>query len=205
MGPIKPGWDEFVNNSGSTIPARGIVRCKGMAILEAGRVQLSVDQPNSYGDVGNCFVIGPVQVKNGKYGSCTRTALSGVVEALYDETSGTPAYGTTWGPVSGSFKMSAKGQGWFCLGAPTNTTLKIALFSPMPMAIVRGKIASSVAAGATGTLTVWTGDFGSEATTGLTISNVFNPGSCAVTTTGIATAHYVPDNQRWQFIVGTTA
>lgn len=156
MNPIKPGWEEFVNNSGSTIPARGIVRVKDVVTLEPGRIQLKVDQPNTYGDIGNCFIIGPVPVISGKYGSCTRTAESGVVTALYDEATGTPAYGQQWGPISGSFKLSAKGQGWLCLGAPVNTSRKLALFTPMPITELRGVVTGGdIADGATGTIKVY--------------------------------------------------
>lgn len=130
----KPGWEEFVNNSGSTIPGRGIIRITGVTALQPGRLQLTAATPNASSDAGDCFVIGPVPVLSGKYGSCTRTAMSGVVTCLYDETSGTPAAGAEWGPKSGSFKMDFTGKGWLCLGAPVNLTRKLALFMAMPSA-----------------------------------------------------------------------
>ena len=149
-------WFEFKNNNAGQVPARGIVRITGASVVSPGRVVLTADQPNSYGDVGQCFVIGPVPVSTGKYGVCTRLGDSGIVTALYDDATGTPAYGSTWGPVSGSFKLSAKGQGWLCLGAPVNTTNKLALFAPAPITILHGTTTGGdIADGSTGTVEVY--------------------------------------------------
>jgi hypothetical protein len=165
-------WLEFVNANAGQIPAYAIVRVTGVSSVEAGRVVLTVDQPNAFGCQSNCFVNGPVPVSAGQYGYCTR---SGPMVALYDPADGTPAFGDAWGPRNGTWKLKKNTGGFFCLGAPTNASLGLALFAPLPMLTVRGKTAAAaINKGASGTINIYTGGLGSETDSGQTLANVYN-------------------------------
>jgi hypothetical protein len=164
-------WMEFLNANAGTIPAYGVVRATGISIPEAGRVLLSVDQPNTFGCQAQCFVNSPVPVAAGKYGYATRT---GALVALYDLADGTPAYGQAWGPRAGTWKLKKNTGGFFVLGV-SNTTLGLALVVPLPMLTFRGKTtAGAIAKGATGTINIYAGALGSETDTGQTMANVYN-------------------------------
>jgi hypothetical protein len=195
---------EFLNQNAGSIPAYGVVRVTGVSIVEAGRVVLTVDQPNTYGCQANCFINGPVAVSPGQYGYCTR---SGALVALYDTADGTPALGDAWGPRSGTWKLKKNAGGFFCLGPPTNSGLGLALFAPLPMLSFRGQPTADVTAGSSGTVNVYTGTFGSETQpTGTpSVSNVRNDSSCTVKGSQICTVQYVPDNGGWQFVNGKTS
>ncbi len=194
---------EFLNQNAGTIPAYGVVRVTGVSIVEAGRVVLTVDQPNAYGCQANCFINGTVAVSAGQYGSCMR---AGALVALYDTADGTPAFGDAWGPRSGTWKLKKNTGGFFCLGPPTNSGLGLALFAPLPMLSFRGQPTADVAAGASGTVNIYAGAFGSEtALSGQSISNVRNDSSCTVKGNQICTVIYVPDNGGWQFVNGKTS
>jgi hypothetical protein len=190
-------WQEFLNNNAAQAPAYGLLRATGVSIVEPGRVVLTVDQPNAFGCQANCFVNGPVPVAAGQYGYCTR---GGPLVALYETSDGTPAFGDSWGPRSGTWKLKKNTGGFFCLGGPTNAGLGLALFVPLPMLTVRGQVSSDVASGSNGTLTVYTGAFGSETSTSQTIANVQNNSSCTIKANKMATAKYVLDNGGWEFV-----
>jgi hypothetical protein len=164
-------WHEFINNNAAQIPAYGVVRATGMSIIEAGRVVLTVDQPNTFGCQANCFVNGPVAVSAGQYGYATR---SGPVVGLYETADGTPAFGEAWGPRNGTWKLKKNTGGFFALGA-TNTALGLALFVPHPMLTFRGKTtAAAINKGASGSINIYTGALGSETDSGQTMSGVYN-------------------------------
>jgi hypothetical protein len=146
MPQVPFGWYEFKNNAAGTVPARGIIRITGTTVVDAGRVVLQGAKPNTYGDVGTMFINGPVDVATGKYGICTRIGQAGLVTAVYDSGTGTPAYGQTWGPIDSSFKMSRISQGWFCEGVATNAGQSLALFRELPMRSFRGKMTSTLSA-----------------------------------------------------------
>ena len=120
-----------------TVPAYGVMRVTDVVVLEPGRVVVTTDQPNADGDTGDHVINHPVNVAAGATGRCTRV---GILAALYDESSGTPANGDSWGPASGSWKLTKDKAGFFCLGAPTNTTLHLAMFSPQPPSSSGGSI-----------------------------------------------------------------
>jgi|GEM_PF-4674563 len=122
-------WLEFRNDNAGTVPAYGVMQVTDVVVLEPGRVVVTVDQPDSSGDTGNCVINGPVDVASGDTGICTRT---GVLAALYDDGSGTPAAGDSWGPAASSWKLTKNSGGFLSLGAPTNTTLHLAMFSLQP-------------------------------------------------------------------------
>jgi hypothetical protein len=199
----KPNWVKFKNANAGTVPARGIVRVTGISIIEDGDICLTVDQPNVYGDVGFCMVNGPVAVPSGSYGVCTR---AGIISAYYDSAQ-TPAQGDQWGPINASWKMTKGSGGWISCGAPTNTSLNLALFIAKPLGVVRGQLASDCATDtASGTFTVWTGaSNGSALSPTQTIPSVFNASSCTIKASKTAAAYWFDDGGGWQFVNGHTS
>lgn len=159
-------WLAFRNDSGSTVPAFGIVRVTDVADVTAGIVLVGA-QPNTYGCQANCFVNSMHDVLDGEYGRCTR---SPVLVGLYDDSDGSPAYGDAWGPQNGTWKLKKNTGGFFCLGAPTNTTQFLALFSPVPMTTLEAQAASLTIAPGSPTMTVFWGTLGSETTTSQTLT-----------------------------------
>ncbi len=190
-------WLEFVNNSSTPVPAYGIVRVTGVAIVEPGHVVLTVDQPNTFGCQANCFVNGPVAVTAGQYGYGTR---SGPMVALYDPADGAPAFGDAWGPRPGTWKLKKQTGGFFCLGPPTNSTSAVALFAPLPMLTFRGKtIAAAINKGASGTINIFTGSLGSETDSGQSMPGVYNRYANAAQGKWV-TCGWNYDNQGWELI-----
>jgi hypothetical protein len=189
-------WHEFVNSGASQVPAYGIVRATGLSVVEAGRVLLTVDQPNTFGCQANCLVNGLVAVNAGARGYATR---SGPLVALYDTADGTPAFGDAWGPRSGTWKLKKNTGGFFSLGA-TNAVAGLALFAPLPMLTFRGKTtAAAINKGGSGTINIYTGALGSETDSGQTMPNVYNRFANAAQGKWV-TCGWNFDNQGWELI-----
>lgn len=208
MNPVgslgQMSWVGFVNNNAGTVPPFGVMRVTGISIVEAGRVVLTCDQPNSYGDLANCVINGPVNVASGAYGSCTRAWMT---LALYDN-GNSPSLGQMWGPVNGSWKLTKNSIGWLAQGSPTNSGNSLALFSPVIVDSVRGTIASDAAPDSNSTLTVNVGAYGSESATAFTISNVRNASDCTLKSGSGAKIHRATYDWAvpgWEFDVGRTA
>ncbi|MBS0263893.1 MAG: hypothetical protein JSS02_18285 [Planctomycetes bacterium] len=164
-------WTEFVNNNAASVPAYGVLRATGVSVIEPGRVVVTADMPQTFGCQAQCLINSPVAVAAGQMGYATRT---GVLVALYDAADGTPAFGQAWGPRAGSWKLKRNTGGFFMLGA-TNTTLGLALVTPLPMLTLRGKtLSGGLAKGTTGTITIYAGPLGSETDTGQTMAGVYN-------------------------------
>lgn len=197
-------WFEFQNQNAAQVPAFGLMRVTGITVVEAGRVVITCDQPNAYGSQYAHMVNGDTPVSQNDYGVCTRF---GLFPALYDNADGTPGFGDLWGPRNGTWKLKKNTGGFFVYGVP-NSSAFLALVQAAPMLSARGTIASDIAAGASGTLTVFTGAYGSETTTSQTISNVLNGSSCTLksnSATNIHRAVWDWDNGgQWQFDVGKT-
>jgi hypothetical protein len=201
-------WVEVKNNNAAQVPAYGIMRITGVSVVNTGRVVITVDQPNAYGDIGTCLINGPTPIPSGLYGMGTRM---GIITAYYDNGDGTPAFGDFWGPRTGTWKLKKNTGGFFCLGGPTNSGQNLALFVPSPMLIVRGTIASDAAPDSNSALTVYTGAYGSEATTGQSISNIRNASDCTLKSGSGARVHSaifdwtVGGGGGFQFAQGRTA
>lgn len=146
-------WFDFQNTDATLMPAFGVGIIADVKVVSADELTaFKIAQPSSYGSQYNAVINGPVDVPANSYGRCTR---SGVVLALYDSSDGTPQFGDAWGPRSGTWKLKKNTGGFFCLGAPTNTTLFLALFAPMPFLRFRGTADADIAIDATGTVSIF--------------------------------------------------
>lgn len=100
---------KWLNVSGSTIPAYGVVQFK--ANFAAGYNQAS----KSNGESGLYFVNGPVDVPNGAHGESLIWNHSRLVLI-----SGDPDVGEVVGPTAGSWEMSSSGVGFIVLHQPVD-------------------------------------------------------------------------------------
>lgn len=169
MFPTFPSL-EFRNDSAEKIPAFGIVRIIGLAVLEPGRVVLRGDKPNTFGCQYQCAVNGPTPVAAGKLGTCARAPF---LPALYDTSDGTPAVGEKWGPRDATWKLR-KNTGGFSVIGVTNPTAGLVLVQPAPFRSFVGKTDAAHAKGGTGTISIYAGTLGSETDTTVNMPNVFN-------------------------------
>ena len=193
----------FSNQSGGTIPAYGICLCGSGVVTNGANALPQAIQPNVYGCRQNFFINGPEPVTAGAPGLAQRGPRYLIA---YDSADGTPIGEDRWGPRNGTYLLKKNTGGFRVLGI-WDSGNHILIAESEPMWTVRGTIASDLAPDANGTLTVVTGAFGSEVSTGQTIPNVYNKSDCTVKSgsTKYHTAIYVPDNQSWQFMDARTA
>jgi hypothetical protein len=163
-------WLEYRNDSEQRIPAFGVVRITGLIVLEAGRVVLTADQPDTYGCQYQCAINGPLPINAGKLGTLTREPL---VPALVDTGDGVPAFGQAWGPRAGTWKLR-KNTGGFVIAGSTNASAGLALVEPAPLLSFVGKTDGPHVKGTTGTISIYVGTLGSESDTTINMTGVYN-------------------------------
>lgn len=160
----------FRNDAGEPIPAFGIVRITGLAVLEPGRVVLTAGKPNTYGCQWQCMVNGPTPVDTGKYGVCSRGPF---VAALYDTADSPPVAGERWGPRESTWKLRRNTGGFVVVGV-TKSSAGLVLVQPAAMLSFVGKTDAAHNKGATGTISIYAGTLGSETDTGVNMTGVYN-------------------------------
>lgn len=168
--PVADDWRVYRNDAGEQIPAFGIVRITGLAILEPGRVVLTGDKPNTYGSQWQCAVNGPSPVAAGTLGVCSRGSF---VAALYDTADSPPVAGEQWGPRDATWKLRRNTGGFVVVGV-TRPSSGLALVQPVAMLSFVGKTDAAHNKGATGAVSIYTGTLGSETDTGVNMTGVYN-------------------------------
>lgn len=165
-------WEEFRNDSGEEIPAFAVMRCTGGAIVDDGRVIISMEKPNAYGSQYMHYINGPMKVAANKFGLCT---LSRGAPALYDSADGTPGFGEMWGPRTGTWKLK-KNTGGFQVVYPANTTDFYVMVQQAPMLSFLGKTDASVVKSASVTVSIYagTGAPGAETDTTVNMTSVYS-------------------------------
>ncbi|MFN0055921.1 MAG: hypothetical protein ACKV0T_27570 [Planctomycetales bacterium] len=163
-------WFTYRNDSGEKIPAFGIVRLTGVAVLEPGRVVLTAGRPNTFGCQWQCAINGPTPIQADRLGVCTRSPQ---VAALYETADGTPHFGEQWGPRDGGWKLRKQTGGFGVVGV-TNSTAGLVLVEPHPLLSFVGKTDAAHNKGATGTVSIFAGPLGSETDTLANMTGVHN-------------------------------
>lgn len=115
------------NLSGQVVPPWAVVQIIGAPAVNAEEFY-SVSQPNG-ASKAKYLLNGPQSIAIGGYGACTDTYPAGVLWAGVTP----PAIGVEWGPVVGSWAMSASGTGFLILGGVTtisaqNGTVRVTSF-----------------------------------------------------------------------------
>ena len=117
---FSPGGIPFRNDSGKTIPAYGVMRITGTAVVE-GMPVLTVDQPDT--NFHRSFLLnGPVDIPTGGESSSYGTAQGGAYPtyALFDKDTlpdgqSSPKLGDHWGADSASWKLAYGREGFYVL------------------------------------------------------------------------------------------
>jgi hypothetical protein len=115
------GGIPFRNDSGQTIPAYGVMRITGVAVVE-GMPVLTVDQPDD--QFHRTFLLnGPVDIPASGESTGYGTAQDGSYPAfaLFDDSTlpgsqSSPNLGDHWGVDNGSWKLSYGREGFYVLG-----------------------------------------------------------------------------------------
>jgi hypothetical protein len=126
-------WIEYYNDSGEEIPAFGVMRISGMRKKD-GRPVIECKKPHTFGSQGQHRINGPVPVESSQYGVCL---IGNHVAALYDTADGTPAFGESWGPRDGTWKLKKNTGGFRVLGN-ADTTNGVVVVVSVPMMLDRG-------------------------------------------------------------------
>lgn len=160
-------WEiPFKNDSGETVPPFACMRVKGIETL-GDRSIVTIGKPNTYGSQFSHYLNGPIEVANGKYGSCTN-----VFPAIAKSGTGTLTNGTLWGPRSGVWTVEVKTGGFIVVGQHSSG---LAIVDRFPMLAFTGKFDSNVSQGGTGTVSIyWQGvDTGANMTGVYAVSQAF--------------------------------
>lgn len=147
------------NDSNETIPGFAVMRVTGAAHDAAGQFYLRVDKPDDSFQT-YYLVNGPFPIPAGKFGVADDDYPC---YAAYDDGSGTPAFGDSWGAKSGSWKLAPNRDGFDVLG---NSTAGRVLVRQHKVTQLIGKLAADLSSGSTASATVWLGAGGSEAASG---------------------------------------
>jgi len=192
----------FINQSGESIPPGSVLRATGFSRRTNGQTVITVAKPNTYGSQDMHFIsnwCGPT-IADGKYGTCQD--ISQPMLAAYASGDGTPAFGQRWGPRNNVWNLKKSTLGWRVIGLqsiPTgDTPLTFAVVIREPMWWFRGQPTGDVAAGASGTVTI----FYNGTTTSVTMANVLNDSSCTVKGSQNCRVLYNNDAEEsspWQF------
>lgn len=107
----------FINNSGESIPAWGVMRITGATVESSGARLLTVAKPNT--TLQRYYLVNSGDTcASSSTGVGTFLHHAGTV--LYD-TANTPAYGETWGPQSATWTIKKGNTGFVILGGNTGT------------------------------------------------------------------------------------
>lgn len=194
------------NGANSAIPAYGVALFNG-AQMEASSVPLPLlKQPDTFGCQYNFAIASPSGIPSSATGLAQMVGWGPLI-AAYDSADGTPSAGQCWGPRNGTWLLKKNTGGFRILGV-WDSSNHWALVWPEPMTSFRGQPTADIAAGNSGTVTIYTGAYGSEASTGVTKSSIQNNSSCTVKGSQICRCVWDWDSsgsELWQFDVGKTS
>lgn len=145
-------WLSYRNDASESVPAFGLLRVTGAAIdATTGKTKLTAAKPNS--TFNRWYAVnGPDPVAAGSHGRCT--LLAGPVFALCN--SATPAIDEEWGFTDGQWYLTQHRPGFIIIGGVTGSgSEQRALVLPREVRRLKGKPDSSIASGASGTVSVY--------------------------------------------------
>lgn len=147
-----PPTISVTNTSATTIPAYGVMLKTG---ITSNRT--TVKRPDTFGSQTNALINGPnaidsTEVANSSFHGDAQGG-DGPFIAAYDSAN-TPAYGEIWGPRSGSYLLQKNTGGFLVLGIVDSTNHYV-LVERVPFLRFRGVADSSIAADATGTVSIY--------------------------------------------------
>jgi hypothetical protein len=155
VAPALPKTMRFRNDAEEEIPAFAVMRVTGIETT-GGRATATVAKPSS--TFQRLYLVnGAVKVASGKFGE--GSWLSEANYVLYNASSGTPAYGESWGPKNGQWSLEEYRYGFTILGGNTGSddTARTGAIQHQVNGFI-GKTDSSHAKGATGTISIYDGN-----------------------------------------------
>jgi hypothetical protein len=169
------------NSTGAVIPACAVMRVTNWTNVDNG-VVANVAKPNAT-LFRRYLVNGPLAIG----AASTDEGYAGYLDnwdgpVMYG--SGTPALDEEWGATDAQWYLTKNRPGFIVAGSTTTTfnSTNILAARGYLLTQVLGKPNSNIALDASGTVNVWGGTPGSEATTGLSIPTVFAKTQALVTT-----------------------
>lgn len=164
LPPPTPDGIPIYNDTGSTLGKYSLVRPHAIRKVST-KIFIDVKQPDTTLRQ-NMLVVGDNDVPASSYGLAQRGPQ---VKVLYD--TGTPAIGEGYGPKPSQFTASKNYPCCLICDGIYDSSDKIMWARLVPIDIVLGKTNASHAAGASGTVNVYSGTVGSEAIiTSMTVS-----------------------------------
>jgi hypothetical protein len=167
------GWYPFKNVGSQTVPAFGVMRVTSSTESVTGdkhSVILKCQRPDT--TFSRIYAVnGPEDIAVDGFGLCRLPPFDNV-EVLYD-TADSPAFGEGWGPQPSSFKLKKNyPQTAIIIGELSDLEgAKTVLCSWGAIIDFQGKADGTIANAASGTISLWYGDFAGDTTVNLTIVN----------------------------------
>jgi hypothetical protein len=155
------------NNSGEEIPKYAVMRVTGVTI-ESGVEVHTVEKPNSTFKT-RYIINSSAAIPIGEDGTGTWLCDSGPV--LYNNSAGTPAVDEEWGAKTGQWSLEKNRPGFVITGGNENDgSLYWTRAKQHIVTSLKGKAGSGISKGATGSVTIWMGASGAEASTEYSIT-----------------------------------
>jgi hypothetical protein len=174
---------------GGTIPAYAVMRVTGVVEVKKETL-LTIDQQDA--SDGPVVFNGPEPIPGGGYG----IAQSGPVVVAYFDSAPGPAVGDELGPVDGEWRLTADGVGWTFLGSLGDENIGIfQMRGASSIEVKIGKPDADIAKGASGTVSIWEGEPGSEVDTG--DNETATAKARGVTSGKFVTLTRLPGNDNW--------
>lgn len=152
----------FKNDSQEAIPPESIVRLTGIEIRATGEIYLKGEKSDDQSDQ-LLAVTRMLTVDAGKYVKCE--PIGNVLIGKYYVSDGTPANGETWGLGDiYRFRKNLGGGQFIVVGSDEEREL-VVVMAVGPRTLL-GKTDGTVSADSTGTVSIYSGDLGSETDTG---------------------------------------
>lgn len=171
------GWYHFKNNGSQAIPAYGVMRVESSTTAIPGdkhhKLLKCVRPDTTFARI--YAVNGPEEVPVSGYGLCRLPPFDNV-EVLYD-TANTPAVGEGWGPQPDSFKLKQFYPATGIVIAELSDLEGAETMLVSWQAIIDGyaKADATIANDATGTISLWHGNFAGDST--VNITGAYNAGT----------------------------
>ena len=150
---------KFRNDSNETVPPYSVMKVTG----GVDGPLLTINKPDA--TFNRLYLVnGKSPVPASKQGKGTWLSESAYV--AYNDSAGTPAYGEVWGPKSGQWTLEKHRAGFTIQGnATTIDSVDVVLAVQEHVNLLIGKADADIAKGASGVVSVWMGEAGSEADT----------------------------------------
>lgn len=164
------------NASGEEIPPFACMKIVGTREFASGEIGFYVQKPDAFGAQYSHIFNGPRSIRaTGTPDQLTGEGTIGfAVAALYDSADGTPAFGESWGPRSGTWKLKKNTGGFRVVDGyvtgRVDTTNSVVLVQPVPMLSMIGKTDSLIYSGTSGTVSIYWSSLGYGGLTDTTVN-----------------------------------